>query len=393
MQSDVIKNINMHAQQHTKLATRYEALIAKVRKLDGFDSFLKPKKLSALTPAAANGPVIIDIIHIALPNFSSNQAKELHSALISSLRDNGVQGHNHLKSILARLWSTVVQPILSEIEDVLHYAAEECLPHITWCAIGALAFLPLHAAGIYGSRDPSDNIKLSDFAVSSYTTTLSPMLSSGHSKIQQDPREEPKGLIISQPAIPDMPPLPGTKEEAGIIQMYTSPEHSCHLTHDEAIVYTVKSAMSKYEIVHLACHGIQDSKNPLDSAFALYDGRLKLHDLMCLSLENVELAVLSACQTAAGDENLPEESVHLAAGMLAVGYPSVITTMWSIGDKDAPIVADKFYASLLGCHDELVSRNPRQSAVYALHVAVKHLRKEVGEMEFVKWVPFVHYGV
>ncbi|KAF5346569.1 hypothetical protein D9758_013491 [Tetrapyrgos nigripes] len=209
---------------------------------------------------------------------------------------------------------------------------------------------------------------------------------------------------------------------------------SCHLTHDEAVVDTVKRELSKYEIVHLACHGIQDSINPLDSAFALNVGNLKLQDLMRLSLEKAELAVLFVCQTATGDENLPEEAVHLAAGMLAVGYPSVVATMWSISDRDAPIVADKVYENLLGHrdeletrnpsqsaayehlrkevgtayalhaavkylrspwghHDKLVTRNPRQSAAYALHAAVEHLRKEVGEMEFVKWIPFVHYGV
>ncbi|KAF5360183.1 hypothetical protein D9758_011336 [Tetrapyrgos nigripes] len=162
---------------------------------------------------------------------------------------------------------------------------------------------------------------------------------------------------------------------------------------DEAIVKTVKNEMSEHDIVHLACHGIQDPKNPLDSAFVLHDGRLKLQDLMHLSLENAELAFLSACQTAAGDQNLPEEAVHLAAGMLAVRYPSVIATMWSIGDNDAPIVADKVYKSVMGCGNEVVTQNQRQSAVYALHDAVEYLRKEIGEMNFVKWVPFVHYGV
>ncbi|KAF5332920.1 hypothetical protein D9758_015972 [Tetrapyrgos nigripes] len=425
--SDTINNPNTHtdmtgkqeAQQHTQLAAEYEALIAVVRKLNGFDSFLKPKKLSALTPAAVNGPVIIinvdrsrcdalvlssshSTIHIPLPDFSSKQAEEMYSEMISSLQDSGVRvdcaeeqfsvmqqaemGHDQLKSILARLWSTVVQPIFSEIEDVLHDSAEGCLPHITWCVTGALALLPLHAAGIYGSKDPADDINLSDFAVSSYTTTLSAMLKSGHKPHQRDPRDKPKVLIVSQP---------DTKEEARIIQTYTSPEHSCHLTCEEAVVETVKREMGKYEIVHLACHGIQDSKNPLDSAFTLYDGRLKLHDLMGLSLENAELAFLSACQIVASNEKLPEEGVNLVAGMLAVGYPSVITTMWSIGNKDTPVpvVADKVYESLLGHRNELETQNLRQSAAYALHAAVKHLRKEVGEMQFIKWVPFVHYGV
>jgi CHAT domain-containing protein len=218
------------------------------------------------------------------------------------------------------------------------------------------------------------------------------MLNSGR-KSQRSPREKPKVFIVSQPETPNMIPLPGTKEEARIIQNYMSPEYSHHLTHDEAVVDIVKSELSKYEIVHLACHGIQDPKNPLDSAFALYDGRLKLRDLMNLSLEGAELAVLSACQTAAGNEELPEEAVHLAAGMLVVGYPSVVATMWSIGDKDAPIVAEKLYESFVGHRDGLVTWDLKQSTAYSLHAAVEHLKKEVGEMNFVKWVPFVHYGV
>jgi CHAT domain-containing protein len=255
-----------------------------------------------------------------------------------------------------------------------------------------MAFLPLHAAGIYGSKDPSDDIKLSKFAVSSYTTTLSAIINSDLRK-KRDSMKKQKILIISQPATPGLTPLPGTEEEAKVIQKYTSPEHSLHLTHAEAVLDTVKSEMSKHEIVHLACHGIQDSTNPLNSSFALYDGKLTLHDLMRLSLDNAELAVLSACQTAAGDENLPEEVVHLAAGMLVVGYPSVIATMWSIGDKNAPIVAEKIYESLLGHGNKLVTRKQTQSAAYALHAAIEHLRKQVGEMNFVKWVPFVHYGI
>lgn len=214
------------------------------------------------------------------------------------------------------------------------------------------------------------------------------------SKCKQYPTQNPSPsvLIVTQPDTPGMTALPGTEREAETIQKYTLPERTRLLTHEAATVKNVTNEMSKYDVIHLACHGIQDSKNPLDSAFVLHDGRLKLQDLMSLSLESPELAFLSACQTATGDEKLPEEAVHLAAGMLAVGYPSVIATMWSVGDNDAPLIADKVYESLLR-RDESAIQNPRLTPAYALHSAVKHLREEVGEMEFVKWVPFVHYGV
>lgn len=45
--------------------------------------------------------------------------------------------------------------------------------------------------------------------------------------------------------------------------------------------------------------------------------RPSLADLMGTASDNAELAFLSACQTAVGNETIPEESM-LAAGMLAV---------------------------------------------------------------------------
>jgi len=181
-------------------------------------------------------------------------------------------------------------------------------------------------------------------------------------------------------------------EEAKVIKKYTLGMHTFHLNHDAATADAVKHEMGKYDIIHFACHGIQDVQDPLDSAFALYDQRLRLKELMSLSLNNVQLAVLSACQTATGDENLPEEAVHLAAGMLSVGYPSVIATLWSIGDKEAPLIADKVYANLLG-HPDNSGDKTKMTPAYALHEAIKNLRKEVGETNFVKWVPFIHLGV
>ncbi|THU81887.1 hypothetical protein K435DRAFT_808714 [Dendrothele bispora CBS 962.96] len=411
------KQKSVEARNRHSSAVRYEELLAQVRELDGFGSFLRPKEFSELVSAASEGPVVVvnvaelrcdalvlctsgEIVHVPLPTFSYRQAEALHLKLLSSLRakrvwDNrngdraihlaGKDNQDHFISVLADLWSHVVQPIVSEIEVV-------SLPHITWCATGALTFLPLHAAGIYGFNNPTKNVNVSDFAVSSYTATLTAMLGSG-SKPKQDPTVVRSVLIVSQPATPGQRNLPGTLEEAKSIQLYASDAHTRHLTNELATVQAVSDEMSKHDIIHLACYGIQDMKNPLHSAFVLHDGRLELNRLMKLSLKNAELAFLSACQSTTDDEKLPEEAVYLAAGMLAVGYPSVIATMWSIGDNDAPLIADKVYANLLGCRNDSEIQDAKLTPAYALHEAVKHLRKKVGEMNFVRWVPFVHFGV
>jgi CHAT domain-containing protein len=72
-------------------------------------------------------------------------------------------------------------------------------------------------------------------------------------------------------------------------------------------VAAVCEGMKTHSWVHLAFHGIQDSPN---SAFSLDDGKLKLSTLMTQSLPCVELAFLSACKTASGDQELCEVSAY-----------------------------------------------------------------------------------
>ena len=137
---------------------------------------------------------------------------------------------------------------------------------------------------------------------------------------------------------------------------------------------------------------MQDVNDPTQSAFALYDGKLTLSALMGTTAEDAELAFLSACQTAVGDEKIPEESAHLAAGMLVVGFKGVIATMWSIGDEDAPVVAEAYYRKLIEIRNSSTVQ-AGTGAAYALHEAVRVLRAKVGEQNIVKWAPFVHFGV
>jgi CHAT domain-containing protein len=72
---------------------------------------------------------------------------------------------------------------------------------------------------------------------------------------------------------------------------------------------------------------VQNISNPTESALLLAkQSKLSLSRITKLSLPHAELAFLSACQTATGDENLAGEAVYLAAGMLLAGYRGVIAT-------------------------------------------------------------------
>ena len=262
-----------------------------------------------------------------------------------------------------------------------HSTAEERLPHLTWCTTGPLAFLPLHAAGDYRSKSC-----ISDFVVSSYTPTLD-MLLKANSNIPASLFGD-SVLLVSQPHTNGYSKIPGADRECNRVSEKFSRGTVLH--HKSATVGTVLEAMDQHSCIHLACHGVQVLEDPTKSALILYDGQLELSRLMSKSMNKAKLAVLSACQTATGDEKLPDEAMHLAASFLAVGYQNVVGTMWSISDDDAPKVAEMFYAKLQMMHEE---GNDKLSVAYALHEAVKQLRKEIGECSFLRWVPFVHFGM
>ncbi|KZV97517.1 hypothetical protein EXIGLDRAFT_607963 [Exidia glandulosa HHB12029] len=249
--------------------------------------------------------------------------------------------------------------------------------HITWCTTGQLAFLPLHAAGPYDGESPS----AVDLVVSSYTPNLSCLLPSATLIEATAP---PSIFVVAQPKTPGVSPLPGTVQESKKVAANFPTNSAKVLLGQDGTIEAVLEHMAKHPYVHLACHGKQDA-DPTKSAFLLHDGPLTLHTLMAHKSSNAQLAFLSACETATGDEKVPNEAVHLAAGMLAAGYKSVVATMWSIGDTEAPRVADEFYKALLA--------DPEHNVAFALHDALKKLREHVGVDNFVKWMPYIHLGL
>ena len=262
---------------------------------------------------------------------------------------------------------------------------------IWWCPTGPLAFLPLHAAGIYDSAYQAGQC-VSDFVVSSYTPTVTSL----NQKFNTSSISSScTGLIlISQPNTPGLSPIPSTRKEAHNIKTLIDGSGTDVLLLEgaEATTDKVKTEMKAYNWVHFACHGIQDVDNPLKSGVHLHNGRLELLEIMQQQIPNPGLAFLSACQTSKGDFKLSEEVVHLAAGMLAAGYHGVVGTMWNISDMHGPEFATEFYKYLL---TEKRSKGlDSTQAAYALDYAVRKVRESLGNSDaaFLTWVPYVHFG-
>jgi CHAT domain-containing protein len=125
--------------------------------------------------------------------------------------------------------------------------------------------------------------------------------------------------------------LPQVKNEVAHVVSIAEKAGAHHQILSEAGASNKKmsKALKSASIVHIACHGVQHKAKPLKSALHLSDSRrLTVSDLMKLDLKHAQLAFLSACETAKGDKDQPDQAIHLAATMLFVGFKSVIGTMW-----------------------------------------------------------------
>jgi len=264
---------------------------------------------------------------------------------------------------------------------MLRIPAAGNLPHITWCLTGCLAFFPIHAAGLYREKNQP---KIFNYTVSSYTPNLTALVNAKRLPAQHC--GTPRLLVVYGSESPAQGSLACGIDAIRALQNKTGRLHVTALNGEEATAEAVLRGMKHCNWIHLACHGIQGLEGKANEAF-LIGGELTLHEIMQQSFSHSELAFLSACQTAKGDSWLPEDAMHLAAGILTAGYRSVVGTMWSIRDADAPIIAERFYTYLLA-----EAGGDSTKAAYALHHAVGHLRDSREGCGFDRWVPFFHLG-
>ena len=107
-------------------------------------------------------------------------------------------------------------------------------------------------------------------------------------------------------------------------------------------------ARKPYGIVHLATHAEFVSGQPEESFILLGDGdRVSLRDMSTWSLRNVDLVVLSACQTGLGGTlGNGEEILGFGYQIQRAGAKSAIASLWSVDDGGTQALMTTFYDNL-----------------------------------------------
>ncbi len=141
----------------------------------------------------------------------------------------------------------------------------------------------------------------------------------------------------------------------------------------------------RYDIVHIASHG-QFGDDPSRTFVLAFDGKLTMDALESdikygPPRENpLELLILSACETASGDDRA---ALGLAGVALKAGARSALATLWYINDVASGELVTDFYKALQSGH---------MSKAQALRAAQLELAADPRFAHPAYWAPFLLIG-
>jgi tetratricopeptide (TPR) repeat protein len=399
--------------QRHEISNKFEQSISNIRKLKGFEHFLRPHSKSDMHAFAQRGPVVIvNASSYRCDAFIIDQAS-MYTVPLPQLRLSGIKERitklQHLNSdLLEWLWDTIAIHVLNKL-GFSQKPQDDDMPRIWWVLTGPLSKFPIHAAG-YHKQNSAQTVL--DKVISSYGSSFA-MLIYGGDQVDK-PQETGKAVIV------------GTKDLFYVTEEIEKVTDICSsmklgIVRPLPRRKDIQSAMDNCTIFHFAGHGRVNNLNPLKSHLVLEGDSLTLDDVLESNLSSHPpfLAYLSACGTGQiGKDELVDEGLHLISAFHAGGFQNVIGTLWVVDDRICMDVATETYKWI--AQNQMRSRSVSEG----LHRTVKNLRdrwilantedrgdtlKGTGRAQKVSlksrdmipveadspllWVPFVHYGV
>jgi len=332
-------------------------VIEVIRSVPGYEAFLLPPTFADIAALAKRQPlvylaaakagglalVVAPVVpgHVTvhwLPKLTSAaldqriRSLEVAKRRAATPRGQRAEWRTRLGATLGWLWDAA----LGEVVKALEAAADG----VTLIPVGPLGLLPLHAARTLdrskrgGWRYVLDHLAVS-YAPSARTLAVAHR--------QATTAGQDSLLAVAEPRPSTLPPL-----RAATLEIHAASKHfgtrATLLTAENATREKVLDALPRYAVQHFACHGRTDPVRPLDSAlFLAADQPLTLRDILTTRLAEVRLVVLSACETALPDQELPDEVIGFTTGMLQAGAAGVIGSLWQVPDVGSMALMARFY--------------------------------------------------
>ena len=185
-----------------------------------------------------------------------------------------------------------------------------------------------------------------NYLVDKYSVALAPSLKLVDAKPLQVAKLEVLTAGLSE-ARQGFAPLPGVTEELEKIANEVNTEKLLNQSFTTSN-FKEKVKLSAFPVIHLATHG-QFSSQANDTFILTYDDRISAKALDSLLRTDasvnrpVELLVLSACQTATGDNRAV---LGLTGMAIRAGARSTVASLWSVNDEATSLLMIKFYQEL-----------------------------------------------
>jgi tetratricopeptide (TPR) repeat protein len=256
---------------------------------------------------------------------------DLFSPTVNTLTIDPIQLEHNRQEFLRRsseLYAQFVAPVLPEIKT----KKLVIVPH------GVLHKVPF-ACLSDGSQALVDRFDLS----------FAPSLSAVEFIVKKRKNMGGSLTAFANPAT-DQKSLPFAEAEVGEIKPLFATAQV--FSRAEATEGKSKNSTGSSDVVHFACHGEFNDRQPLQSGLLLSadadnDGVLQVHEIFGMNLRKANLITLSACETALCKVRGGEDWVGLSRGFIYAGTPSILATLWSVDDKSTAIVMKNFYSNWL----------------------------------------------
>ncbi len=273
-------------------------------------------------------------------------------------------------------------PYNRSLTDLYGWLITPLLPHISTPRIGIIPHQALHYIPFAALSDGKQYLGDQFILFQLPSASVLPFI---REKIG---REVTHPLIMGDPQTNNtsLPSLKYASDEVNAIAELFGTEALIGAKASESVLMENSSNAG---VIHLAAHGSFNSNAPLFSRLWLapgdgQDGRLNVHEIYGLDLDQTDLVVLSACQTQLGELSGGDELVGLNRAFL-FGSPSVISSLWSVDDKATAVLMEHFYSNLLA----------GMSKAEALQAAQQYVRNDPEHPDWVHpffWAGFVLNG-
>lgn len=148
---------------------------------------------------------------------------------------------------------------------------------------------------------------------------------------------------------------------------------------ERATLTALKDRAPSSDVLHIACHGMFRSDNPMFSALKLHDGWLKANEAIRLRLEGA-IVTLSACESGRQEVCGGDETLGLTRAFLGAGAATLVVSLWLVQDEATGEMMRGWYGRLRGGAG-------RAAALREAQLEIKSRRPHP-----YYWAPFVLVG-